>query len=406
MSTVPAAFDLESRNPQLAEWLRGYPDSVFNDSLYQSIELMERYSIAWAIEILDLLGAFANLAEWRSPDELCHVLLSQPRFGFALQWLLSRVVETGCIESRTEDQRTSYRLRPENITALNSHVSDRKALRALALQIDHANVATLDLLDHAASIYPSVARGEQGGDQALFDPGGVTLWLNYFNNANPTYAVNNSLGSIVAAGRVSAKTKVRILELGAGAGSATEKLLDRLNECDLLSKIDKYIVTEPNAFFRRRAQRELGPRYPNLALEWGALDLNQTWESQLGREKFDLIYAVNVLHVAKDLLFTLNEARSVLAPDGWLTIGECVRPFPNQPMYPELMFQILESFTDIKSDSEFRPNPGFLTAEQWRAAFARAGFGRVEVAPEIDRIREIYPHFFTGAICGQNTNSG
>lgn len=404
MSTVPAAFDLEPRNRQLAIWLKGYPDSVFNDSLYQSIELMERYSIALAIEVLDLLGVFTKLAEWRSPDELCRVLLFQPRFAFALQWLLSRLVETGCIENRMEDQTASYRLCPENFTALGSQVSERTALRALALKIDNANAATLNLLDHAAGIYSSVARGEQSGDRALFDPRGVAVWLNYFNNANPTYAVNNSLGAIVAADRVSPKAKLRILELGAGAGSATEKLLDRLNECDLLSRIDKYIVTEPNAFFRRRAQRELGPRYPSLALEWNALDLNQAWESQLGGERFDLVYAVNVFHVAKDLLFSLNEARSVLAPEGWLTIGECIRPFPNQPMYPELMFQILESFTSIKIDSEFRPNPGFLTAEQWARAFARAGFGRVEVAPEIDGIREIYSHFFTGAICGQDTD--
>jgi hypothetical protein len=33
----------------------------------------------------------------------------------------------------------------------------------------------------------------------------------------------------------------------------------------------------------------------------------------------------------------------------------------------------------------------------------KAGFARVEIAPDIERIREIYPHFFTGAICGQNT---
>jgi SAM-dependent methyltransferase len=406
MATAPAAFDLESRNPQLAEWLKGYPDSVFSDSLYQSIELMERYSVTSAIEILNLLGVFPRLTEWRSPDELCRALLFQPRFAFALQWLLSRVFETGSIDSRMEDRGRSYRLRPAHIHPRSSRDSDRESLRALALKIDNANAATLDLLDHAASVYPSVARGEQGGDQALFDPRGVTLWLNYFNNANPTYAVNNSLSAIVAADRVSARTKLRILELGAGAGSATEKLLDRLNECDPLSRIDKYVVTEPNAFFRRRAQRELASRYPNLPLEWSALDLNQPWESQLGNDKFDLVYAVNVLHVAKDLLFSLNEARSVLAPEGWLIIGECVRPFPNQPMYPELMFEILESFTDIKPDSEFRPNPGFLTAEQWRTAFTRAGFDRVEVAPEIDRIREIYSHFFTGAICGQHTRAG
>jgi hypothetical protein len=109
------------------------------------------------------------------------------------------------------------------------------------------------------------------------------------------------------------------------------------------------------------------------------------------------------MHISKNLLFSLNEARSALATDGWLVIGECVRPYDNQPMYPELMFQILDSFSNVETDPEIRPNPGFLTAEQWRCAFVRAGFTRTEIAPDIERIREIYPHFFTGAICGQNT---
>ncbi len=109
------------------------------------------------------------------------------------------------------------------------------------------------------------------------------------------------------------------------------------------------------------------------------------------------------MHISKNLLFSLNEARSALATGGWLVIGECVRPYDNQPMYPELMFQILDSFSNVETDPEIRPNPGFLTAEQWRRAFVRAGFTRTEIAPDIERIREIYPHFFTGAICGQNT---
>jgi len=90
-----------------------------------------------------------------------------------------------------------------------------------------------------------------------------------------------------------------------------------------------------------------------------------------------------------------------VAPAGCLIISECVRPYLDQPMYPELVFQILDSFTDVDTDSEFRPNPGFLTADHWRRAFSRAGFEHTEVKPELDGIREIYPHFFTGAICGQ-----
>jgi hypothetical protein len=57
----------------------------------------------------------------------------------------------------------------------------------------------------------------------------------------------------------------------------------------------------------------------------------------------------------------------------------------------------------VETDPEIRPSSGFLTAEQWRRAFSRAGFLRTEIAPDIERIREFYRHFFTGAICGQST---
>jgi SAM-dependent methyltransferase len=261
----------------------------------------------------------------------------------------------------------------------------------------------LDLLDHAASLYPAVARGEQSGDHSLFGPQGIALWLNYFHNDNLTYAVNNWVGAALAADRLSTRRGLRILEVGAGAGSASETLVRWFDECGLLPLIERYLITEPNAFFRRRAQRELAKQYPDLALEWGALDLNLPWDTQgIAWAEFDLVYAVNVLHVSNDLLFSLNQARSALTANGWLVIGECLRPYVNQPIYPELMFQILASFTEVQIDLEIRPNPGFLTADHWRRAFTRAGFEHTEVAPDINGIREIYPHFFTGAICGQN----
>ena len=281
---------------------------------------------------------------------------------------------------------------------------DLKGLRALALNIDPGNAATLDLLDHAASLYGIVATGEKSGDQNLFGPQGVPLWLNYFHNDNLTYAVNNWVGGIAAADRLPSKTKLRVLEIGAGTGSATEILLRLFGERDLLPRLERYVVTEPNAYFRRCNQRKLAAQYPNLPLEWTTVDLDLPWSEQgIAPGEFDLVYAVNVMHISKNLLFSLNEARSALDADGWLVIGECVRPYDNQPMYPELMFQILDSFTNVETDPEIRPNPGFLTAEQWRHAFSRAGFPRTEIAPDIERIREIYPHFFTGAICGQNT---
>jgi SAM-dependent methyltransferase len=277
-------------------------------------------------------------------------------------------------------------------------------LRAIGLAISPTNAATLDLLDHVTSLYPAVARGEQSGDHSVIGPQGIGLWLNYFNNDNLTYAVNNWVSAVVAANRLSTRPRLRILEVGAGSGSASEALLRCFDELGVLPHMERYLITEPNAFFRRRGQRELAKQYPDLPLEWDALDINSRWDAQgIASGQFDLVYAVNVLHISKDLLFSLNQARSALKGDGWLVIGECLRPHANQPIYPEVMFQILESFTEVQTDPEFRPNPGFLTANHWHRAFTRAGFQRVEVAPDIDGIREIYPHFFTGAICAQNT---
>jgi SAM-dependent methyltransferase len=391
-------FKVRPSDPRLVEYLKEYPPPVFSERLYQSIELMERYSVEMAIDLARRLNVIDQLGQWRSADDLCRFLSFQPSFKFALHWILERLVETDCIEARTEGNVRLYQLRH----ALWQ--PDLENLRAVGLNIDPANAATLDLLDHAASLYPAVANGEQSGDHNLLGPQGVPLWLNYFHNDNLTYAVNNWIGATLATERVSSRRALRLLEVGAGPGSASEILLRLFDEHGLLPRIERYLITEPNAFFRRCSQRKLARQYPDLPLEWAALDLDLPWSSQgINPGEFDLVYAVNVMHISKDLLFSLNEARSTLVSDGWLVLGECLRPYPKQPIYPELMFQILESFTNVQTDAEIRPNPGFLTAEQWRRAFARAGFVRAQVAPDIDRIRKIYPHFFTGAICGQNS---
>jgi SAM-dependent methyltransferase len=396
----PPAFKAPPRNPRLTDLLKDYPAPVSSEQLYQSIELMERYSIDLAIDLLRRLDVVDQLDQWRSADELCDMLSFQPRFRFALSWILERLVETGCVEVRVYGNTRSYHLRRA------PWEPDLAQLRAVGINIDPANVATLDLLDYVTSLYSAVARGDQSGDQSVIGPQGIGLWLNYFNNDNLTYAVNNWVSAVAAADRLSMRSRLRILEVGAGPGSATEALLRCFDERGLLPRIERYRITEPNAFFRRRSQRELAKRYPDLTLEWDSLDINSPWDAQgVASGEFDLVYAVNVLHISKDLLFSLNQARSALKENGWLVIGECLRPHPNQPIYPELMFQILESFTDVQTNPEFRPNPGFLTANHWRRAFAHASLRGVEVAPDIDAIREIYPHFFTGSICARNTGT-
>jgi len=111
-----------------------------------------------------------------------------------LGWLIDAAVELGEIEVRQGESlryQVAADLRPRNLTPLRDSV----------LAIDAANAATLDLLDYAASIYPaSRERGEcRAGAVRAAE---IALWLAYFRNDNPTYAVNNWIGALAAIDRV------------------------------------------------------------------------------------------------------------------------------------------------------------------------------------------------------------
>jgi hypothetical protein len=75
-----------------------------------------------------------------------------------------------------------------------------------------------------------------------------------------------------------------------------------------------------------------------------------------------------------------------------------VRPFAGRPIYVELAFNLLGAFRDAVLVPGWRPNGGFLTPEQWRAALEANGFADVAVFPDIAAIRKVIPQFVVAAI--------
>jgi SAM-dependent methyltransferase len=380
-------------DPRMAALLADYPEELFSDRLYRITELVDGYCLALAIDLVDVLEIRPLLTEWRSVEEISAIRGFTSRFSIALAWLLDRLVADRIVTVRDHGATRTYR------NEGSWPQSRRKEVKTLAGEIDPSSAASFDLLDAAAAAYPGVASGEIKADEVLLGMGSVGLWLGYFSNSNPLYAVNNRVAAIAATQGLGQCRKLRILEIGAGAGSGTEALLTTLAERELLDRLEVYRVTEPSAFLRRKSQRALTAAYPGAPLEFAALDMDLPWRDQgVSPGSFDLIFGVNVLHVANDLLASLGQARATLAPGGILAAGECIRPFAGHPISIEFVFQILDSFTEVITDPEIRPQPGFLTIEQWGEALRRAGFGSVEFAPDHAKIREIYPRFLVGAL--------
>jgi hypothetical protein len=79
-------------------------------------------------------------------------------------------------------------------------------------------------------------------------------------------------------------------------------------------------------------------------------------------------------------------------------VTECVRPRAGDTIYPEFVFNLLETFRAPVLHPAYRPNGGFLTPEQWTAALEAAGFADVRFLPDVIRIREDFPGFYVAAI--------
>src|SRR3989441_685125 len=187
---------------------------------------------------------------------------------------------------------------------------------------------------------------------------------------------------------------------GGGLGGGAAALLDGLRRAGRWPDIREYRFTELVPFFLRRGQHTLQTRFPEASfLKFGSLDMNRSFEEQgVAPGSLSLVYAVNTLHVARDLDLTIRGIFHSLAPGGRLVASECIRTTPAQAVYIEFIFNLMETFRSPVLHPTYRPNGGFLTPEQWLGAMKAGAFADVVVLPDIAALRGRFPDFNVGAV--------
>jgi SAM-dependent methyltransferase len=276
---------------------------------------------------------------------------------------------------------------------------DPAAVRAEQQRHDPSCLPSYALAETVARDYPAFLRGKRSGEDILLAPTRLPLWVAYFSNDNVLYAVNNRVGAVALEAWLPREPPV-ILELGGGCASGTTAALERLASAGRLAELRAYRFTELVPAFLRRGERNVQTRCPGVpGLTFESLDMNKPFGAQGVEDRsVSVVYAVNTLHVAHDLAFTLGEIHRALAPGGQVIISECIRLFPGQTLYPEFVFNLMGTFRAPRLHPAWRPNGGFLMAEQWAGALTAAGFRDVRCLPDIARIRHVLPTFYAGAI--------
>jgi len=370
--------------------------SIVDTQFSVSHLLFDEYVLRLAIQIMQDVKLDAAIGTWASAAEAATRAGLDPRASqVPVDWLLRHLAARGAVTSERHDREPRFLL--ERVLPALAPAAVVETQRAH----DAACLPAYTIAETAARDYPAFLRGERSGDEILLAPMRLPLWVAYFSNDNPLYRVNNRIGAAALEAWLPRGANT-ILELGGGLGSGASAVLEKLTAAGRLGDVKAYRFTELVPAFLRRAERWIKERFADAApLSFASLDMNRPFVEQgVAPASVSQVYAVNTLHVAHDLAFTLGEIRQALVPGGQLVVSECIRPSVGHTLYPEFVFNLMSTFRAPRLDPDLRPNGGFLTPEQWTRAFSAAGFADVRVMPDIARIREVFPSFYAAAIAG------
>jgi SAM-dependent methyltransferase len=379
----------------LAQMLPPSLAPAFGASFIRSSHLYDEFIHRLTLRCFRAAGLEAAAREPGRPEEIAaRAGLETQRALTPLDWILRRLAKRGLMEgiaARGQPRRFCLRRALPEL--------DPAAMVEEQRCEDPSWLPSYVLADTVAQDYPAFLRGERRGEEILFSATRLPLWAAFFSNDNGLYAVNNLAGA-VAVEEWMPPGPVAALELGAGLGSAAVALLQRLRMAGRWGEIRDYRFTDIVPVFLRRGQQALHTLFPDASfLKFAVLDENRSFSEQgAAPGSLSLVYAVNALHVARDLHFTLSEIFGALVPGGRLVIAECLRPTPDETMYPEFIFNLMETFRTPILHPVYRPHGGFLTPLQWRHAMETAGFVDVRTLPDINRLFDRFPTFYVGAI--------
>ncbi|KAK0712063.1 putative polyketide synthase, partial [Lasiosphaeris hirsuta] len=172
--------------------------------------------------------------------------------------------------------------------------------------------------------------------------------------------------------QLSHKKPLRIVEVGAGTGGATSRILAALGTpAEVTARVERYTYTDVSSAFFEAAAKDFG-RYGSV-MDYKVLDVEKDPEPQghaVGT--YDIVVAFQVLHATSSTSTALAHCRKMLKPGGCLLLFE----FTGQRRRGHMVFGTLPGWWAGEKDG--RKWGPLLMDEEWDAQLRGQGFGGIE----------------------------
>ncbi|WP_308030644.1 SDR family NAD(P)-dependent oxidoreductase [Streptomyces sp. CoH27] len=235
-------------------------------------------------------------------------------------------------------------------------------------------VATLLL--RCVEALPEVLTGRRGHLDVLFPGGSLDLVEAVYQSDPVADRCNDQVADTVLAyvqerRRRDPAAHVRILEVGAGTGGTSERVLRQLSDAGLGDHLT-YVCTDVSEGFVRHGRRRFAEAHPYA--EFRVLDIERDPVAQdFAPGGCDLVLASNVLHATRRIHRTLAHVKRLLGTHGVLVVNEGVELQDQM----SLVFGLTDGWW-LFEDAEHRlPGSPLLSLGGWYDVLAELGFGRV-----------------------------
>lgn len=333
--------------------------------------------------LLKLLDNSGILNLLKRSDFSADAIISELNFAsqskYSLEWILSFLHQYNYIQQVENSDVKQYHYDSPFL------IEPEKLYRKI-LEIDKTIDPSCIFMDYVIKEYSNFLKGYKTGFEIVFSSNKMVFWSNYFSNNNSGYTVYNQLGAFGVTKWLDNKSKIKILELGGGTGSASELLIFYLKERSMIGNIKEYTFSDISPFFLRSGNIAIMKHAPqDFQYTLKLLDFNSPLiEQGIKKNDFEVVYGVNTLHVAKNLLRSLREIHKIIKPGGLIIIAESIRDHQNDLLVQEIIFNLLDDYTNVEIDPYLRTTPGFLPYAQWPKILRASGFSDIEIILNTD----------------------
>lgn len=211
-----------------------------------------------------------------------------------------------------------------------------------------------------------ILKGEMSVNMLLFKQGKKSIANDLYKKTAISRFINEQISLYIEG--LSKNNALSILELGAGTGATTQKILDKVKN----SFTGKYVFTDISQYFIISAKEMF--RHHHF-IQYEILDIDNIDENHLiNNEQFDIVIAVGVINNSKNIKRLLNKLNKLLNKKGRLIISEA---------YGESAVMLISQVFMMQEPEDVRKhnNMTFLPLKMWYKIFDETGFNVLKKSP-------------------------